>query len=663
MPAGRLSWTMKTIATPVAPGRPASPERPVARVDRLVAWALLTLGLLLMLAGVSLAEQPSASRSERFQGPLKPGQTVRVDNISGDIVASPGKEFSAVVTITVSAPTRQKADEALSQTRVVSQHDEDGWSLETRWPGMNGPSRDGRRGSPCSGCRITVRYELLVPAGVSAELSTVNGSVRARDCDGELKLESVNGSIEATGFRRTIAGQTVNGKIEASATALPSDVRVDLQSVNGSVTLTLPKDARFEVSASTMNGTIASTFPLPVAPADSEELSTEEVGGGRGGKRVIVRTQDGVETEVDLRELERDLEGSLREAEASMEEGMREAEEAVREARRSVREAEREIRQIRISDPRRHYAGAIGSAGAQVDVTTLNGSVLLLAAGTREADAKPLVSSRRSFVVTVPEVRVHGAHPAPPLPPAAPGPLAAPPPPAAPLPPEPFLEGDVVRGDLAGDFLATSMGGSYRIGKVTGRVRILTHSGEIRVDGVGAGADLKTFGGDIVAGAVTGDLKASTMAGDIRAGRVSGSAQADTAGGDIRIESAGGNLDANTAGGDIVVPSVGGSVRAVTAGGDVRIGLTSCGSRGGVSIRDSGGDVTLWLPPDCKASLDLAVTGADRDERAIRSDFPDVSVSRRNGTERATLELNGGGEKIVVRTSSGTIRLRKGSAS
>jgi DUF4097 and DUF4098 domain-containing protein YvlB len=658
MPSGRLSWTMKTIAISEPSARPAAPERPVARVDRLVAWALLTLGLLLMLAGVSRADQPTASRSERFQGPMKPGQTVQVDNVSGDIVASPGKEFSAVVTITVSAPTRQKADEALAQTRVVSQHDEEGWSLETRWPGMHGRARDGRHGSPCSGCRVTVRYELLVPPGVSAELATVNGSVRARDCDAKLSLESVNGSIEATGFRRTIAGQTVNGKIEASAAALPPDASVELQSVNGSVALTLPKDARFQVSASTMNGSIASTLPLPAAPADLEEVSSAGGAPGRDGKRVVVHVRDGDETEVDLRELERDLENSLREAEASMEEGMREAEKAAHETRRSVREAQREIRQIRIADPRRHYTGAIGEGGAQVELTTLNGSILLLAAGTREADARPLVSSRRSFVVTVPEVRVHASPRA-----ALPAPPAAPAPPPAPLPPEPFLEGDVVRGDVAGDFLATSMGGSYRIGKVTGKVRILTHSGEIRVDGAGAGADLKTFGGDIVVGAVAGDLKASTMAGDIRAGRVGGSAQTDTAGGDIRIEAAGGNLDANTAGGDIVVPSVGGSVRAVTAGGDVRIGVTSCASRGGVSIRDSGGDVTLWLPADCRASLDLAVTGADRDDRVIRSDFPDLSVSRRGGTERATLELNGGGEKIVIRTSSGTIRLRQGSGS
>jgi DUF4097 and DUF4098 domain-containing protein YvlB len=672
MPAGRLFWTMNEMMH-AAPGSGA-PERRLARAERLVTWILLGLGLLLMLASVGRAEEPSVSRTERFQGPMKAGQTVQVENISGDIVASPGKEFSAVVTITVSAPTRTKAEDTLAQTRILSQHDEDGWSLETRWPGMHGRGRGGRHGSPCSDCRVTARYEILVPVGVAAELSTVNGNVRVRDCDGEMKLESVNGSIEARGLRRTVEGQTVNGNIEAVAASLPAGASVDLQSVNGSVTLTLPKDARFELSASTMNGTIASTFPLPVAAAESQDASSDEDGArdsrNRHTRRVIVHGTDGEETEVDLRELERDLEGSLRDAEASIEQGMQEAERTMRETKEGMREVHRQMREIRIADPHRQYSGAIGGGGSHVDLTTLNGKVVVLAAGTREEDAKPLLSRRRSFAITVPEVRVRVAAPpaAPmaPAPPSAPvAPLApvAPAAPVAPLPPPPFFEGEIVRGDVGGDFLSTSAGGNYRIGKVSGRVKILTHSGEIRVGGAGAGADLKTFGGDIVVGPVTGDLKASTMAGDIRAGRVAGSALADTAGGDIRVDAAGANLDANTAGGDIVVPSVGGSVRAVTAGGDVRIGVTTCGPQDAVTIRDSGGDVTLWLPLDCKASLDLAVTGADRDDTAIRSEFPELSLSRKGGAQRGIQELNGGGGKIVVRTSSGTIRIKKGAAS
>ncbi|HWZ85435.1 MAG TPA: DUF4097 family beta strand repeat-containing protein, partial [Thermoanaerobaculia bacterium] len=165
---------------------------------------------------------------------------------------------------------------------------------------------------------------------------------------------------------------------------------------------------------------------------------------------------------------------------------------------------------------------------------------------------------------------------------------------------------------------------------------------------------------DIVVGPVAGDLKASTQAGDIIADSVTGSALADTNGGDIRIERVGGSLDARTAGGDIRVPRVGGGIRASSAGGEVRIGVTGHDIKGGITIRNDGGDVTLSLPADLKAEVELVVTGADEDDNAIRSDFAELVISKKAGTQRATATLNGGGEKVVVRTTSGTIRLKKG---
>ncbi len=665
MSTARLSLTMNTMKLSKHRGLAESPS---ARADRLAVWILLALGLLLMFVSVSVgkAEQPAATRVQRFNGSIAAGQTIHVENISGDIVASPGREFAAVVTLTVSAETQAKADEILKKTEIASNHDDDGWNLETVWPGRRSGGRGNRRGNPCDQCRISARYEIVVPPGVTAELQTVNGDVRVRDVDGELNVSTVNGSVEVRGIRKSISAQTVNGKVDAVAQALPSDAEVSIQTVNGDVTLTLPPDARFEFEASTMNGRIASTFPLP--PRAPETVVWDGQGSRHGSKTpkpdkggksgpYVVQDEDGETHVVDLSELDEELSDSMRQVEISIERGMTD---------KMNGEVETQLRHIRVPNPHREYSGSIGKGGASIHMQTLNGAVLLLAAGAKEASAKPLISERSSFVVTVPKVRVHVAPviaQVPPAPPAPPAPHAAPPvPPRAPLPPvapPPDMDGEIVRGNVAGDFLSTSTESSYRIGNIAGRARILTHSGEIQVGSVGAGADLKTFGGDIVSGPVTGDLKASTMAGDIRAGSVSGAALADTAGGDIVIERVGGNLDAKTAGGDIVVQRVGGAVRAVTSGGDVRIGLGSTDVKGGVTIHNSGGDVTLTLPQGCKADVDLFVSGADEDEQAIRSEFPNLTVSKRPGSQHATLSLNGGGEKIVVKTTSGTIRLKK----
>ena len=67
-------------------------------------------------------------------------------------------------------------------------------------------------------------------------------------------------------------------------------------------------------------------------------------------------------------------------------------------------------------------------------------------------------------------------------------------------------------------------------------------------------------------------------------------------------------------------------------------------------------------PDKLKGDLDLTVTDADPSEPAVRSEFPEVSISRKDGIVRATGSVNGGGEKVRVQTTSGTIRLRRGPA-
>jgi DUF4097 and DUF4098 domain-containing protein YvlB len=616
------------------------------RSDWLSLWILLGLGMLLMLAAALAGAEEAAftaKRTEHFNATLSSRSTVRIENVSGDIVASPGKEFSAVVTTTVTAPSQSRADEALRKVRIVQGRDDDELSLETHWPDSRefsfSEERKGRRRvvERCRGCKVTTRYEIVIPPGVKAALRTVNGEVQTRDLDGELDLHSVNGSVRANGTHRSVAAQTVNGKVEIVAQVFPAEASADLQTINGSITLTLPKNARFDLAASTTNGSIASTFPLPPradAPEAEEPAGKPEKPGeprGRAPKPVVVR-RDGDEVVVDVEALRKELEESMSQVDA--------------EVRDSLRGVNRELRRLKIFDIRRDYSGSVGQGGGKVRLATLNGSIALLASGTRESDVRSLVPQRQRFAVTIPEIHVRVPRTIVRLPRAI---IAT---------PEP--EESVLRGDVAGDFLATSGGGTYRIGKVSGTVKILTHSGEIHVASAGAGADLKTYGGDIQIGPVNGDLRAQTLAGDVRAGAVAGSITVETSGGDIRVERVGGSAGARTGGGDIVLPSVRGGIEAHTGGGDVRVGILSREVKGGVAIHDSGGDVTLTLPADFRGEVDLEVRDSDPDETLIRSEFPEIAVTRQHGSQRAAGNLNGGGPKVLVRTQSGSIRLRKG---
>lgn len=667
----------------------------VEKTDRAVLWILLVLGAALMLFGAGTARgDETASRTDRISVTLARGSTVRIENVSGDLVATPGSQFSAVATIVVVAPTKDKAREVLEKVRLIQQRDGNEFAVETRWPESRWRFDSGysgrRRTARCENCRINARFEITVPPGVTAVLTTVNGDVRVRDLDGDLDLQTVNGRIEARGVRRSLDAETVNGNVVAEAVAVPAGSAIALETVNGAVTLTLPKEARFDLSAATMHGSIASTFALPRRLDEADDgLVRRKARGERSGRRTVRRvvvTESGDQAAVvDLRDLENELEESMRDVDAEIRES-RAVEEGVRGGvaegvRQGVRAGVRGVRALRILDPRRSYSGRIGEGGSRVRLTALNGPILLLASGSRPEEAKPVVPERRSFVVTipridvrvpeikvrvpqvdvrVPEVRVR----VPRIEVAVPDSHVEVRPHAVmhPMAHAYAEDAPVLRGDIAGDFLSTSGTSSYRIGDVSGRVKILTHSGEIQVGSAGAGADVKTLGGDIEIGPVKGNLEAQTLAGDVRAISVAGAAKVETSGGDIRIGRVDGGFAARSGGGDIVVPLVTGAVMAETAGGDVRIAVASRQLREGVSIQNGGGDVSLTLPADFRGTVELTVTEADPSEIVIRSDFPEVSISRREGTVTGTGALNGGGEKVRVQTTSGTIRLRRGPA-
>ena len=676
-------------------GTPASlegmgPSR-ADKTDRAVLWILFALGTVLMTLGAAIARaDETAHRTDRISATLAPGSVLRLENVSGDVVATPGREFSAVATIVVVAPTRARAEQVLQDVRLVQSREGSDFSVETRWGDRirrfetrNRAFHTFRDFPRWGDVRVNARLEVTVPSGVSAKLETVNGDVRSRDLDGDLRLRTVNGSVEAWGVRRSLDAQTVNGNVVVGAAGVPRGTAIDLGTVNGTVRLTLPKESRFDLTASTMHGAISSTFALPRRLDDTDkEVIRKKIREDRPGRRIVV-TEDGdaaavVDLEKELEESMRDVDVEIRRNTRSVEEGVREG---VRDGvREGVREGVRGIREVWVVDPRRSYSGRVGEGGGHVRLSALNGAIVLLAAGTRAEDARPVVPERRSFVVTVPRVHV------PEVRVRVPAIDVHSPEVVVRVPevrvrtrdgvvPDPDVEvharsaaggtaidSPVFRGDIAGDFLSTSGTSSYRIGEVSGRVKILTHSGEIQVGSAGAGADVKTLGGDIEIGPVKGDFAAQTLAGNVRAISVLGAARVETSGGDIRIGRVGGALLARTGGGDIVVPVVVGAVNARTAGGDVRIAVASRQLREGIAIQSGGGDVDLTLPADFRGSLELTVTDADSEETSIRSDFPEVSISRRDGTVTGTGAVNGGGEKVRVQTTSGTIRLRRGPA-
>ncbi len=226
--------------------------------------------------------------------------------------------------------------------------------------------------------------------------------------------------------------------------------------------------------------------------------------------------------------------------------------------------------------------------------------------------------------------------------------------------------GNITAGNTNGEVALTTSGGNIRLGKSAGQVQISTSGGEISAESVGKDLRATTSGGDVTIGDVGGSALVNTAGGDIQIGVVSGNATINTAGGNIVLRSATGTVTANTAGGDVDLQRVGGSVTATTSGGNVRATLDA--DRPGASkLTTAAGDIHLRVPESARVTIVAHIGGrgwwkGEDETYDVHSDFKALTYEKDERTHeiRATYQLNGGGQEIVLETAMGSIEIKKG---
>ena len=141
-------------------------------------------------------------------------------------------------------------------------------------------------------------------------------------------------------------------------------------------------------------------------------------------------------------------------------------------------------------------------------------------------------------------------------------------------------------------------------------------NGSIDVNDLGARARLETQNGSITADGVGGPLEISSNNGSIKAYEVEGAIQAETTNGSIKAEVTTANLD-----------------------DDMRIETTN-------------GTIELRLDAGVAASIDARTRNG-----SVSSDFSGGIQDKRRRT--LDLDLNGGGTRIEIESSNGSIRVRE----
>ncbi len=251
-------------------------------------WLGVALGTVCALFILALGAHASDHRgalTEEFHQTyaLTADGRIELDNINGDVHISSWDQNQVKVDAVKYADTKERLDEA----KIEIDSRNNSLSIRTKYPDHNQSWNWGSRNNPAS-----VEYTLTVPRTARLdEIKLINGALDINGVSGEVNASCINGHLEAHNLAGRARLSTINGHLDARFDQLAGS-SVELNSVNGSVELTIPSDSKAEIEASTVSGGINNDFGLHV---NHHQFVGHNLRGelGSGGTRIKLSDVNG----------------------------------------------------------------------------------------------------------------------------------------------------------------------------------------------------------------------------------------------------------------------------------------------------------------------------------------------------------------------------------
>jgi hypothetical protein len=211
------------------------------------------------------------------------GGRVEIININGRITAeaNDGSAVEVRAERTAKAATDEGAKDLLGRIEMREEVGEARVRVEVRPPNTRGPA----------GHEIT--WTIKVPRGVAVDLRTVNGAVKLSGLQGDIRARSTNGGITGAAIVANVIDAAVtNGGVEIELARPATAGSLDLEAVNGGVTLLLPPDSKADIAARCVNGGI-SVDDLDVRVLDEQHRNVNEFEEKIEGKKRFRRRLTG----------------------------------------------------------------------------------------------------------------------------------------------------------------------------------------------------------------------------------------------------------------------------------------------------------------------------------------------------------------------------------
>ena len=150
-----------------------------------------------------------------------------------------------------------------------------------------GPERtDSRRGRGWS-----VSYRIWAPRQTALDLVAHNGGVSVHAMQSETHFTTVNGGVSLDDVSGRVVGRTANGGVKVRLSGARWDgAGLDVETINGGVWLTLPRNYSAALEVRTVNGGLRSDIPVTLPDGRRHEIRTTL---GSGGPLLKVRTVNG----------------------------------------------------------------------------------------------------------------------------------------------------------------------------------------------------------------------------------------------------------------------------------------------------------------------------------------------------------------------------------
>lgn len=173
----------------------------------------------------------------RFKGSVEAGRAIEINGVNGDVIAEPSTSGEVEV-----VALKRSLDGSHSEVRMAVMEHKGGATIQALHPAASGAE---------------VEFRVRVPAGVRFVGRTANGKVQARHLESPVDAETINGNIDIE-TSEPVHAKAVNGSISAKLDPSGDGAGSRLETVNGSVSLTLPRNSRASIDARTIYGSINS---------------------------------------------------------------------------------------------------------------------------------------------------------------------------------------------------------------------------------------------------------------------------------------------------------------------------------------------------------------------------------------------------------------------